>query len=165
MFARALMLTLVFLPLFATFANQKSDASRPSPASRLERKEYTVEPENLERIENEARAKMTWGESPENVFAFLQLQGLSGPEATTTMESLKQERAANMRAEGIRKLAMGGAMAASPVIFYLVCSRMGYVPFKLLMLTVALGLWGIWKIIGGCINIFAPNFGNEDLSS
>lgn len=124
-----------------------------------------MEAENLERIENEARAKMTWGESPESVLTFLQLQGLSAPDAMTMMASLKQERAANVRAAGIRKLGIGGAMAASPVVFYLVCAGIGYIPFKILMLTVALGLWGIWKIIGGCINLFAPNFGNEDLSA
>ena len=123
-----------------------------------------MEAKDLERIENEARAKMTWGESPESVFTFLQLQGLSSAEALASMESLKQERAANMRAAGMRKIVMGSMMAVSPLVFYGICAGIGFVPFKFLMLTVAFGLWGVWKIIGGCINIFAPNFGNEDLS-
>lgn len=123
-----------------------------------------MEEADLQRIENEARAKMTWGESPENVLTFLYMQGLDGPVALEMMENLKQERAASVRGQGIKRIVVGSLMVACPIVTLVVCMIIGYIPIKLVSLTVLLGLWGVWKIIGGCINIFAPGFGNEDLS-
>ncbi|HEY1172125.1 MAG TPA: hypothetical protein VGH19_12195 [Verrucomicrobiae bacterium] len=123
-----------------------------------------MEAETLERIENEARAKMTWGESPESVMTYIQLQGVEAADALVMMDSLKKERAANVRAEGIRKICIGSAMIAAPIAYLIVSLVIGVVLMKLMAVLILLGLWGVWKVIGGCINIFAPNFGNEDLS-
>lgn len=107
---------------------------------------------------------MTWGESPEAVMTFIQLQGVDTSDAVVMMDSLKKERAANVRAEGIRKVCVGSAMIAAPVVYLIISLVIGVILMKLMALLILLGLWGVWKVIGGCINIFAPNFGNEDLS-
>lgn len=119
---------------------------------------------DLERIEAEAKAKMTWGEEPAAVLLFLKQQGLDDAKADEMMADLKDQRIADVCEAGRSKLIKGGALIASPVVFYLVCAFLGAIPFKLFMLTIAAGCYGIWVFIGGCINLFAPNFGNEDLS-
>ena len=56
---------------------------------------------NHEQAEIEARAKMSWGDSPDTVTKYLMLQGFSVPEAQEVVAGLYKERLAAVRVAGI----------------------------------------------------------------
>lgn len=124
-----------------------------------------MDPDRLHQVLVQARAKLTWGESPEAVFSFLRTEGLAETEAWEVLESLKKERALAVRSEGIRKIVNGFLLALVPVVTYVALSFVGYrYSLRIYCIPVAVGLYGLWQFVGGWINLLAPRFGNEDLS-
>ncbi len=75
-----------------------------------------------ETAEIEARAKISWGDSQEDVVKYLMLQGFSVPEAQELAQVLFKERLAALRVKGIRKIVIGSGMMCVPVIAIL-CFR------------------------------------------
>lgn len=97
----------------------------------------------------EARAKVTWGESSESVFAYLQSQGLGDKEALPLLEMLLAERAAQIRADGFKKLMLGLGLIAIPCVAYFKFYLTGVISLRPFSATIVLGLWGVWKVIDG----------------
>ena len=52
---------------------------------------------DAEKMKDEARAKIIWGETAESVVAYLQAQGLGDKEALALVVTLQRERAASIR--------------------------------------------------------------------
>jgi hypothetical protein len=117
------------------------------------------------RAETEARAKIFWGDPPDEVTKFLMCQGISVADAQTLVAAMFQERAKTIRRNGITKFVLGTAMACVPVAFYVICSRIGIVPMKLFALTIMLGLWGVWMLLKGVIMFFAPKSEPGDVAN
>lgn len=113
-------------------------------------------PGQMERAqaENEARAKIFWGDAPESVVGFLLMQGLSREEAKGVVEGLVKERLANLRGAGMRKILIGAGLMCVPVVAYVVFA--GGLPLRLFGMTVAVGLWGAWMVMQGAITLLAP---------
>ena len=97
----------------------------------------------------EARAKVTWGESSEAVLAYLQSQGLGDKDALLLLQELLDERTAQLRAEGLRKLVAGVGLLTIPCVAYFAFFQIGKIPIKAFSVTVLIGLWGAWKAIDG----------------
>ena len=111
---------------------------------------------NRTQAEHEARAKVSWGDSQEEVIKFLMIQGLGYEEAVAMVQPMYKERAATIRANGIKKIFVGAALVCVPIVAFFIFMSAGYIPLKLFAITIAVGLWGAWIILKGIIMMLAP---------
>jgi hypothetical protein len=116
------------------------------------------------RITTEARAKIFWGDAPEEVTKFLMCQGLDHTEASDLVAGMYKERLATLRGIGLRRVLIGGGMICVPVVAFFLYMRAGYLPIKLFAVKVAVGLWGAWMFIRGAFMLLAPRLGSEDIA-
>jgi hypothetical protein len=114
--------------------------------------------------EAEARAKISWGDSQDDVVKYLMLQGFSVPEARDLVGELFKERLAALRVKGIRKIVVGSGLMCVPVIAFLIFAHIGYYPAKLLALAVMVGLYGAWQAFNGIFMLVAPKMEAGDLA-
>jgi len=113
----------------------------------------------------QARAKISWGDSPEEVTRYLMLQGYSVPEAQELVAELFQERLVDLRKKGVRKIIVGSGMMCVPVIEYLAFVSIGIIFLKAMALGVMVGLWGAWQLLNGILLIVAPKMESGDVAS
>lgn len=138
------------------------------PASAAESK-ITVDARALgiverDQAEAEARAKISWGDAPEEVVKYLMLQRFSHAEAEEFVAELFKERMATVRANGIRKIIIGVALMCVPVVAYLFFNHLGVIPLKLMAIFVMIGLWGVWQLLNGIIALVAPKMESGDVA-
>jgi hypothetical protein len=114
--------------------------------------------------ETEARAKISWGDSQEDVVRYLMLQGFSVPEAQELVQELFRERLAALRVKGIRKIVIGSGLMCVPVIAFLIFAHIGYYPIKLLAIAAMVGLYGGWEAFNGIFLIVAPKMESGDVA-
>jgi hypothetical protein len=105
---------------------------------------------------HEARAKMLWGDSFDEVFKFLRMQGYSHAEASAAVTEMFQERVAIIRTNGIRKIVIGSILICIPVILFLVLLGMGFIFMRLLALPIMVGVYGVWLVVKGTLMLLAP---------
>jgi hypothetical protein len=117
-----------------------------------------------DRVYNEARAKIFWGDAPDEVTKFVMMQGLDHQEASEMVAGMYKERLANLRVMGIKKIVIGAAMMCVPVVSFFFYMNRGYLPLKLFAIKVIVGLLGGWMFIKGAIMLLAPRLGSEDLA-
>jgi hypothetical protein len=129
-----------------------------APAAAAATRTAALLPGQLERshAEHEARAKILWGDPPDEVIKFLMRQGISVPEAQDLVAVMFLERTKTIRRNGIKKVVVGTALMCVPVVFFLVCMSSGILPLKLFAVTIMVGLWGAWQVLKGTIMFFAP---------
>jgi hypothetical protein len=116
------------------------------------------------RAESEARAKIFWGDPPDEVIKFLMRQNISGAEASELVRGMFDERAAAVRSNGIRKIVTGSGMVCVPIIAWFVFSGIGVIPLKLFAVTVMVGLWGAWRVLKGTLMILSPRSESGDVA-
>ena len=128
-------------------------ATRPAPS----RGGVTL-PGQVDRTqaEHEARAKISWGDAPAGVISYLRMQGFSHEEASSLVGTVFQERAATIRADGIRKSVVGIALICVPVVALLVFLKVGYIPLQPFAVTLMIGTYGAWMLLKGVIMFLAP---------
>ena len=114
--------------------------------------------------EHEARAKAMWGDSQEEVTKYLMIQGFSYQEALSIVKLIFQERAAAVRANGIRKIFLGSGLMCVPIIALLIFLHIGVIPMKLFGLTLMVGFYGIWLVINGILMAVAPKSEQGDVA-
>jgi len=114
--------------------------------------------------EHEARSKVTWGDSPEQVTGYLMVQGFSYEEASDLAKKLFKERASSIRANGIRKIMTGFGLLCVPVIALLVFICFRVIPLTLFAMTVAVGIFGAYLIIKGILMAVAPKSEKGDVA-
>jgi len=117
-----------------------------------------------EKLQDEARAKIFWGDSPATVSAYLMSQGFNQEEATKTIEAILVERAASVRSSGKKAIIVGIGLVLVPCVSYFVLSQFGVFPIKLFGLTVAVGLLGGWRLVKGTTMVLSPMSHEGDLS-
>ena len=115
----------------------------------------------------EGRAKIFWGDAPDEVKRFLMINNYSVPEATAMVNEWFTERAKTIRKNGIKKFFIGIVLAAVPVIFYFVAvAKAGdFAPMKLFAFCIMVGLYGAYLLIKGAIMFCAPRSEPGDVSS
>ena len=129
-------------------ATPPADAARPpAPLGR--------QPDRT-KFEREARAKIMWGDDPDDVTKFLMMQGFAYEEASATVQALYAERVATLRGTGIRKIVIGVSLVCVPIVSLIIFLMMGVVPLKLFALTVMVGLYGAWLILRGVLLVVSP---------
>jgi len=114
--------------------------------------------------EVEARAKVSWGDPPENVLQFLMIQGFNYEEASALITVLFKERAVEVRSRGIIKILTGLGMIAAGggAILYLVTMKL--IMIKIIGILMAFGLWGLWIAINGAIMVAVPKMQSGDVA-
>lgn len=117
-----------------------------------------------EQAETEARAKVSWGDSAEDVIKYLMIQGFSHEEASDFVRELFKIRMAETRGNGIRNIVVGSGMICVPIVTYIIFAIIGYISFKIMGLAGAVGLWGCWKLVNGCIQLLAPKMETGDVA-
>ena len=105
-------------------------------------------------METEARAKILWGDRPEEIIHFLTLRGFSNEDATEKVHTMIKERNRTIRTKGLVKTIGGSALTLGSAAALFVLLRIGFFsPFVLGLIGLAIcgGLWilfnGLWKLI------------------
>lgn len=119
-----------------------------------------------EQVEQEARAKIFWGEDPEQVLHFLRLNRFTVEDAEAFVDSVFRERMVHVRSLGVRKILFGVPMMLVPVGAWLL---FGFMYRSVVILTVlgvagAIGLWGAWKVLEGVLMLVFPENEKVDLA-
>ena len=107
-------------------------------------------------IETEARAKILWGDQPEDVIKHLIIKGVDPDQAAAVVHAMLKERSAAIRVKGIGKMCIGAALVAVPIVTVIIFVRIGAMSFTLLGIAGAIGLWGAWLILKGVFMLLAP---------
>ncbi len=115
----------------------------------------------------EAKAKISWGDPPEEVIKYLLLQGFTREEATPFVQQLFNERARTVRKNGIGKMIVGTGMLFVPLVFYFIfaSANMMMFPVKIFAITVMVGLWGLGKVLKGIFMFVSPRTERGDVAS
>jgi hypothetical protein len=111
---------------------------------------------DLDKAEKEARGKIMWGDSPEQVIAALTVQGLSRPEATELVMKIFRERTAIVRSNGIKKIIVGLVLMAVPVAAYFLFKAAGRFSIRRSVICYGIGIYGGYLFVSGILNIVAP---------
>lgn len=115
-------------------------------------------------VDHEARAKIFWGDEPDTVVKFMMLHNVGYPEASEVVAGFVSERAAVTRLNGIRKIGIGTALAAVPVVAFFIFTSIGFFPIKIFGLTVAVGLYGGYLLLSGTMMLVAPKIESGDVA-
>jgi uncharacterized membrane protein HdeD (DUF308 family) len=114
--------------------------------------------------EIEARAKISWGDPPQEVVKYLMIQGFSYEEAAPLVHSMFQERASTIRRTGITRVVMGIGLMAVPVVAWFWFESIGVISYKIFAITVMAGVWGIYLLIKGIFMIASPSSESGDVA-
>jgi hypothetical protein len=117
-----------------------------------------------DRFESEARARLIWGDSQEQIIAHLQTQGATLVEAQTAYEAIKDDRAEYVRSAAKRKIIPGILLIAVPIVCFVIFMFMNVLPVRFFALTIVIGLIGAWKVIRGILGVVRPEAIQGDLS-
>lgn len=129
-------------------------APAPAPATRPAGRTPGAQQPDRDQAEVEARAKILWGDAPDEVIHFLMLRGFTNEEASGKIRAMLKERRRTIRAKGIVKTIGGILLTCGAAGFLLTMLKYGFFsPFVLGLdgLACVCGLWmflnGLWKII------------------
>jgi len=112
----------------------------------------------------EARSKILWGDEPKDVTSFLRGNGFDAQEAKRIIDGLVEERAVTIRKGGVGKMFFGAGLICVPIISFLVFLSVGYLPTKILGLTVMVGCYGFWVFLKGLFMFLAPKSEAGDIA-
>ena len=113
----------------------------------------------------DARAKIIWGESPAKVLAFLQSKSVGDKDAFELIEELMKERAASIRAEGLKKTWIGVLLVLAPVVYYYATRFLGHWSLEFFAALIVLGAVGLAKITKGLSMVLRPRAVTGDLAN
>lgn len=112
----------------------------------------------------DARARIHWGDPPEEGIKILMGQGVPYPEAAALVGEMVQERLTTLRSIGIRKTVMGAGLIAVPIVAWFGFVAAGVIPIKIFALTVMAGAWGLWMFLRGLFMLLSPKTESGDVA-
>lgn len=113
-------------------------------------------------VTSEARAKMFWGDPPQEVLKFLLINNIPRQEAMEIVRELTQERMAQMRKNGLIKIFSGILMICVPIGGWF--GGMAVISIKIFAFMCMLGLWGFYRLVKGMLMVIAPKSQHGDVS-
>jgi hypothetical protein len=128
----------------------------PPPIARSQGNAPGVGQTDRTQAEHEARAKILWGDPPEEVIKFLMFKGFSHEEASGKVRALFRERLNTVRATGIQKILMGIFMAVGAASTFLLLVRAGFISVWILAAAGLACVSGLWMILTGALKVLAP---------
>jgi len=135
-----------------------------SPAARPRGCAPAIGQNDRTQAEHEARAKIMWGDPPEDVIKFLMLKGFNCEEASGTVRELFRERIRTVRGKGIGKIMMGIFVAFGGASTFLLLVRVGFISMWLLGSAALACVSGLWMILTGVLKVMAPKLEGGDAS-
>jgi hypothetical protein len=108
------------------------------------------------KLVQEARTKMTLGDSMEQVAAFLTVKGFDRAEAMELARGFYKERTKIVRVDGIRKTIAGFVMMLVPLGVYLSVKQTGRLRIRASLWAYGVGIAGAYFFVTGIIMILAP---------
>jgi hypothetical protein len=136
----------------------------PAPASRPHGATAPAREINRTQLEFEAKAKILWGDQPEEVIRFLRIQGLDSEEASAIVHAMLRERMATIRAAGISKMLKGIGMAIGSVVTFVLFVKAGFISIWILGSIALACLYGLWLVLTGGLKVLAPKSEAGDAS-
>ncbi|HTR41818.1 MAG TPA: hypothetical protein VMH87_09410 [Pseudomonadales bacterium] len=109
-----------------------------------------------EKAEEEARAKIMWGDSMEEVAAYLTVKGLNRSEAAEIAYKVSKERTAIVRRNGIWKIIAGIVMMCVPLLAYLLFEETGHLRVRRSLVCYGIGILGAYFFVTGILAVVAP---------
>ena len=113
-------------------------------------------------VAHEARAKIFWGDPPQEVLKFLLINSIPRGEAMEIIRELTHERVVQMRKNGLIKIFSGILMVCVPIGGWF--GGMAMISIKLFAFMIMLGLWGAYRFIKGMLMVVAPKSQQGDVS-
>ncbi len=113
-------------------------------------------------VAHEARAKIFWGDPPQEVLKFLMINNVPRQEAMEIIRELTHERIVQMRKNGLVKVFSGILMICVPIGGWF--GGMAVISIKLFAFMIMLGLWGFYRLIKGMLMVVAPKSQHGDVS-
>jgi hypothetical protein len=113
-------------------------------------------------VAHEARAKIFWGDPPQEVLKFLLINNVPRAEAMEIIRELAHERTVQMRKNGLIKIFSGILMVCVPIGGWF--GGMAMISIKLFAFMIMLGLWGAYRFIKGMLMVVAPKMQQGDVS-
>ena len=113
-------------------------------------------------LAHEARAKIFWGDPPQEVLKFLLINNVPRQDATEIVRELTHERMVQMRKNGLVKIFSGILMICVPIGGWF--GGMVVISIKLFAIMIMLGLWGFYRLIKGTLMVVAPKMQQGDVS-
>ena len=115
-------------------------------------------------VEIEARAKISWGDPPQEVLKYLMIQGYSYEEAAPLVDSMFQERASTIRRTGIVRVVIGLALMSAPVLALLMFESIGAGSLKIMAIAIIIAVVGLWMLLKGIFMIVSPTSETGDVA-
>jgi hypothetical protein len=142
-------------------------AAPAAPGPEVARRAVPTQAPQIDRTqaEHEARAKISWGDAPEEVVKFLMIQGLGYEEASAMVHAMFKERAKTIRRNGIKKIILGALLICVPIVALFIFLSMLIFPIKLFAVTIMVGLYGAWMALKGTIMVVAPKSEPGDVAT
>ena len=112
----------------------------------------------------EARAKISWGDQPQEVLKYLVIQGFTYEEAAEVVQEMVGERAAAIRQRGFVYMIGGAGMMCVPIGTWIGFLHAGVIYPRFLIVTIFVGLGGIGLLIKGIFMFVAPGSSSGDVS-
>lgn len=131
-------------------------ASAPAPSAAPRRPGRLPGQVDPDTARTEARAKIFWGDAPEEVTKYLMMQGFKVDEASAIVREFFQERVKALRAKGTGKILMGSGLVCIPIGAFFAFMSMGFFPIKIFAVTIMAGLYGLYLVLKGIIMLAAP---------
>jgi hypothetical protein len=111
---------------------------------------------NRTQLEFEARAKILWGDTPEEVIRFLRIQGLETEEASAIVQAMLRERMATIRAAGISKIIKGIGIAIGSALVFILFVKVGFLSIWVLGSLALACIFGLWLVLAGTLKVLNP---------
>lgn len=121
-----------------------------------------------EQAEIEARAKVSWGDSEEEVIKYLIIQGFSVGEARELTTDMFKKRRSATRVNGIRKIVIGSCLMSITLLVWGIFTHMdelsARVMVRIMGAAVLVGCVGLWFFVNGLVLLLAPKMDHQDLA-
>ena len=144
----------------------------PEPEPEPEPMEHwSLSPEARERAEVEARAKIMWGDPPEEVGKYLVSLCYSEPQAAEVVQGLIKERLAAVRANGVKQMVKGGGLICASGAGFLALALVEHfyhVRIRSLWVigsVIGIGVVGCWYFFDGSIKLISPQLQRGDVAA
>jgi hypothetical protein len=108
------------------------------------------------KLVREAKAKIVQGESMEQVAAFLKVKGFNPADAMELAYGFYKERVSIVRSNGVKKMIVGLALMAVPLIVYFIFKSIGRFSIRRSIWAYIVGIAGGYMFVSGIIMIVAP---------
>ena len=135
-----------------------------SPSSTVRRNAAGIPQKEPAQVVIEAKAKISWGDTPDEVIKFMMMHGFTVDEARSQVNEMFNDRAATIRKTGFGKMVMSVPLMCVPLGALVVFHQIGVFSAKLFGLALMVGLYGVWLLIKGSIMFVSPKSESGDVA-